>query len=65
MKYTDTKLDNTGANGVINGNGSLDVETLTAMVEWVKPLDLPSNTLMTLYQGTKYKMSIVFNLAKN
>ena len=42
----DENLDNSGSNGVINGNGNVDLATKTAFIEWVKPMEPISDSLM-------------------
>ena len=56
-------MDNTRANGVIITDGNLILSEKTAFVEWVKPLEPISTTMMSLYRADKYKLAVIFNMA--
>jgi hypothetical protein len=58
-------MDNTGENGILNGDATIDFKNKKLEINWVKPLDITSNTLMTLYPGSSYKMSLLLNVADN
>ena len=50
VSTSDSNMDLTGENAIVNtGNGILDIDSKTAEVEWTRPFDVTSSTIMTMY----------------